>query len=119
MTVHDDKSLDAQLDTLRDTPAPRVQLRHNVMADFAREPRETARGAEPHAPRSGSLLDALAALWRELGGARLAGPAFAMALAAGIGLSWFADNAAAGEDDGGDDLVALAQLDDAYAGLEP
>lgn len=117
MTVHDDKSLDAELDLLRAAPAPRSQLRHNVMAAIAREPRQAAPGAR--APRRGSLPDALAALWRELGGARLAGPAFAMALAAGIGLSWFADNATAGEDDGGDDLVALAQLDDAYAGLEP
>lgn len=119
MTVHDDKSLDAQLDVLQATPAPRAQLRHNVMAAIAREPRRTARSAEPGTPHGGSLLDTLAALWRELGGARLAGPAFAMALAAGIGLSWFADNATTGEDDAGDDLVALAQLDDSYAGLEP
>lgn len=119
MTVHDDKSLDAQLDVLQAAPVPRAQLRHNVMAAIAREPRQRMGEMDPRAPRGGSLLEALASLWRELGGARLAGPAFAMALAAGIGLSWFADNATAGEDDASDDLVALAQLDDSYAGLEP
>ena len=55
MTVHDDKSLDAQLDVLQATPAPRAQLRHNVMAAIAREPRRTARSAEPGTPHGGSL----------------------------------------------------------------
>jgi hypothetical protein len=108
MTVHDESSLDAELDLLRATPAPRAQLRHDVLAAVAREPRRI------------SLLDALVGLWRELGGVRLAGPAFAMALAAGVGLSWLADDSAVGVgDESSDDLVALAQFDDAYEGLEP
>jgi hypothetical protein len=108
MIVHDDPSLDAELELLRAAPAPRAQLRRDLLAAVAREPRRL------------SMPQALAALWRELGGLRLAAPAFAMALAVGVGLSWLADDGApAGGDESGDDLVALAQFDDAYEGLEP
>ena len=106
MTVHDDPSLDAELDALRAVPPPSAQLRRNVLSAVAREPRAL------------SWRDALAALWRELGGTRLAAPAFAMALVAGLGLGW-AIEAPADDDDGSDDLIALAQLDDAYSELEP
>ena len=119
MTVHDDKSLDAELDLLRAAPAPRAQLRRAVLNAIALEPRRAAQTTTQRANPRGTLLDALAALWRDLGGARLAAPAFAMALAAGIGLSWLVEDPTAGVDDSSDDLVALAQLDDAYEGLEP
>ena len=117
MNVHDDKSLDAELDRLRVAPPPRAALRRDVLEAIAREPRAAAGVARPAAPRE-SWLETLAALWRELGGTRLAAPAFAMALAVGVGMSWLAEDAVAA-DDGADDLVALAQLDDAYEGLEP
>ena len=104
MTPHD--PLDDELDLLRAAPAPRTQLRADVLAAIAREPRRA------------NWRDALGALWRDLGGVRLAGPAFAMALAAGIGLGWALEETPV-DDGGDDDLIALAQLDDAYAGLEP
>src|SRR5688500_17928041 len=107
MTVHDDPSLDAELDALRAVPPPREHLRRNVLAAIAREPRRL------------SWRDALALLWRELGGLRLAGPAFAFALALGLGAGWALEAPVAEEADDGDDLIALAQLDDTYAGLEP
>jgi hypothetical protein len=107
MNVPDEKSLDAELDVLRAVPAPAAQLRRNVLLAVAREPRAL------------SWRDALAALWRELGGTRLAGPALAMALVAGLGMGWALDDASAEDDAGSDDLIALAQLDDAYAELEP
>jgi hypothetical protein len=107
MNVHDDPSLDAELDALRAAPPPSAQLRRNVLLAVAREPRAL------------SWREALAALWRELGGTRLAGPALAMALVAGLGMGWAIDDAGVDDDDGSDDLIALAQLDDAYAELEP
>ena len=106
MPMHDDPVLDAELDARRDAPPPSARLRRDVLAAIAREPRTLP------------WRDALAALWRELGGARLAAPAFAMALAAGLGLGWAIDEPA-GDDDAGDDLIALAQLDDTYSELEP
>lgn len=111
MNEHDDPSLDAELDRLRSAPAPRAQLRRDVLEAIARQPRARAE-------RSDTWLDTLAALWRELGGTRLAAPAFATALAVGVGLSWLAEDATA-SDDGSEDLVTLAQFDDAYEGLEP
>lgn len=102
-----DPGLDADLDLLRAAPAPRAQLRRDVLAAIAREPRRA------------SWRDLFAGLWRELGGTRLAGPAFAMALAAGIGLSWLAEDATAADDGASDDLIALAQLDESYEGLDP
>lgn len=184
MNVHDDPSLDAELDRLRPVPVPRGQLREQILAKVAREAhasrpvrasptlvsarvaQEAANAGEaiaqpargtPHsaiasmpnpatgmepthstihvaAParklgerkaihgqgtRAPSWRDVLAAFWRELGGARLAAPAFALALALGVGLSWVAEDGAAAADVSGDDLVALAQFDDAYEGLEP
>jgi hypothetical protein len=107
MNVDDDKSLDAELDALRVAPAPSLQLRRNVLLAVAREPRAL------------SWREALAALWRELGGTRLAGPALAMALVAGLGMGWALEDTGIEDGDGSDDLIALAQLDDAYAELEP
>lgn len=106
MNVHDDESLDAELDALRAAPAPSAQLRRNILLAVTREPRAL------------SWREALAALWRELGGTRLAGPALAMALVAGLGMGWALEDTGV-DDDGSDDLIALAQLDDAYAELEP
>ena len=108
MTVHDDKSLDAELDALRAVPPPAAHLRRNVLMAVAREPRRL------------SWRAAIAALWRELGGSRIAGPALAMALAMGVGMSWLLEDDAADDNGAGDDLIALAQLDGAaYAELEP
>jgi hypothetical protein len=106
MNPLDDPSLDAELARLQAAPAPAAHVRRNLLAAIAREPRAL------------SWRDALAALWRELGGARLAAPAFAMALALGLGAGWALDEPEA-PDDGSDDLIALAQLDDTYSGLEP
>lgn len=107
MTVHDDPSLDAELDALRVAPPPSAQLRRNVLAAIAREPRRQ------------SLRDTFAALWRELGGTRWAAPAFALALALGLGAGWALDASDPIDVDGDDDLIALAQLDDTYAEFEP
>lgn len=90
--------LDAELDRLQRAPTPRASLRADVLAAIAREPRRAR------------WRDALMALWRDLGGARLAGPAFAAALAAGVGLGWMLDEAPA-EGADADDLIELAQLD--------
>ena len=106
MTVHDDPFLDAELDTLRNVPPPSPGLRRSVLAAVAREPRRQ------------SWQATFAALWRELGGTRLAAPAFALALALGLGAGW-ALEAAEPADSGDDDLIALAQLDDTYSELEP
>lgn len=117
MNVHDDRSLDAELDRLRDAPAPRMQLRQHVLAAIAREPR----AAVATVPGRSGWRGGVAALWRELGGTRLAAPAFGLALAFGLGMSWLADDSLAGDElvASNDDLVALAQFDDAYEGLEP
>ncbi len=61
---------------------------------------------------------ALLALWHELGGARVAAPVFALALAAGIGLG-SGLMPATGPGDGIDDLLTLALIDDPYLALAP
>ena len=61
---------------------------------------------------------ALLALWHELGGARVAAPVFALALAAGIGLG-SGLMPATGPGDGIDDLLTLALIDDTYLALAP
>lgn len=121
MSVHDDESLDAELELLRNAPAPRAALRQHVLAAVARERSVTGPGAHtlPRARGKAGMGAILAALWRELGGTRLAAPAFALALACGIGMSWLAEDSLAADEAAGEDLVALAQFDDAYEGLEP
>ncbi|HET7845738.1 MAG TPA: hypothetical protein VFL14_16410, partial [Xanthomonadales bacterium] len=61
-----------------------------------------------------SLADALADLWAALGGARIAAPAFALALAIGTTLGLSTDLAASAADEQDVDLVDVAQLATEY-----
>ncbi len=70
------------------------------------------------APSRPDWREALLAFWQEIGGARLAAPAFALALMAGIGLgTGLVPDASL--DDAGDDLLTLALIDDDYLALAP
>lgn len=111
--LHEAAALDAWLDAAPAPPAPRVALRTAILAAAADAPQRTA------AP-SQNFFAALAALWRDLGGARLAAPALAMALAAGVGLGWMLEppSAISTEQDS-EDFLALAQFDDHYTELSP
>ncbi len=100
--------LDAELAALAEAPTPSLQLRRDILAAVAREPRR----------RALSWRETLRALWLDIGGTRLAGPALAMALAAGVGLGWMLEEAPASEAEA-EDLLALAQLDDTYSELVP
>lgn len=108
--VHAAAALDAWLDGFH-APAPSSALRVAILAAAAAEPRTAARRSD--------LLEALLSLWHELGGARLAAPALAMALAAGIGLGWLFEPSLAGVTEPTDDLLALVQFDDHYMELSP
>lgn len=101
-------ALDAMLASLRDTPPPAADLRRRVLLAVAAQPRPAARG----------FLAGLRELWRELGGARIAAPAFAMAMAVGLGLGWATMPAVA---DAGEpeDLLAIAQFEDTYEEFTP
>lgn len=109
--LRDAAALDAAL--AYPVPPPPPALRIGILAAVAAEPRQL-----PHVTPNTRWFDGLAALWRDLGGARLAGPALAMALAAGVGLGWLLEPpmASAAEPD---DLLALAQFDDHYTELSP
>lgn len=101
------RAAEARLDAWLATsvpPAPPPALRAVILA--------AARPARP------SWHEALAAFWQEIGGARLAGPAFALALMAGIGLGngLMPD---AGIDETADDLLTLALIEDDYLALAP
>lgn len=102
--------LDTELDLLA-APDPSASLRRAILDAVARD----ARIAEPRL----SLLQSLRALWGELGGVRLAGPAFAMALAAGVSLGWMLEPMPPLDDTASEDLLALAQFDDSYTELIP
>ena len=73
---------------------------------------------EAAASRRSGVLEALLALWQDLGGARLAVPAFALALALGVGLgAGMLPALSAPSDAANDDLLSLAMIDDGYAVL--
>lgn len=108
--------LDALLDHAAPPPPPTAALRLAILDAAKRTPQTpiatTVRTASP--------WQALIALWRDLGGTRLAAPAFAMALACGIGLGWMlqpGEAMAATQDS--DDLLALVQFEDNYTELSP
>lgn len=103
---HDQEArLDAWLSTSIPPPPP-AALRAAILA--------AARPA-PVPPR---WRERMLAFWQEIGGARLAAPAFALALLAGIGLgSGLSSHIAT--DDGADDLLTLALIDDDYLALAP
>lgn len=111
--LHEAATLDVWLDAASAPPAPRMVLRTAILAAAASEPRHAV------AP-SQTLFAALATLWRDLGGARLAAPALAMALAAGIGLGWMLEppSGTSTEQDS-EDFLALAQFADHYTELSP
>jgi ferric-dicitrate binding protein FerR (iron transport regulator) len=97
--------LDALLDSL-EAPPPRAGLRRDILLAVAREPRSGSRG----------LLAAWRALWRELGGARIAAPALVLALGVGLGLDWATTPAVSAD---GEDLLALVQFEESYPELDP
>ena len=87
-------------------PAPPPALRAAILA-----------AARPVPSRPG-WRRALLGFWQEIGGARLAAPAFAFALMAGIGLgTGLAPDA--GLEEAGDDLLTLALIEDDYLALAP
>lgn len=107
----DAAALDAWLNV---APPPAPSLRNAILGAAAALPQAPAPTRRP------SLAEALRALWHDLGGARLAGPALAMALAAGIGLGWMLEPPATDAgDQSSDDLLALAQIDDRYTEFSP
>lgn len=109
--LRDAAALDAWLAA---APPPAPSLRSAILAAAAALPHA------PAAPRRPSLAEALRGLWFDLGGARLAGPALAMALAAGVGLGWLLEPPAVDAgDQSSDDLLALAQIDDRYTEFSP
>lgn len=100
----------AQLDTalVLSAPTPTLALRAAVLR------------AIPSAPAAGeTFADTLRALWRGIGGWRLAAPAFATSLALGIalGASVLPPTPAAVDDDA--DLMQLALLDDGDTEFAP
>lgn len=110
--LHDAAALDAWLDTAPVPPPPRAELRLAILASAANAPRQAS------APRS-NLFATLAALWRDLGGNRLAAPALAMALAVGVGFGWMLQPPTAISEVESEDFLALAQFDDHYTELLP
>lgn len=108
--------LDALLDHAAAPPPPPPALRLSILDAAKRTPQAPIATAA----RTASPWQALIALWRDLGGARLAAPAFAMALACGIGLGWMlqpGEAMVATQDS--DDLLALVQFEDHYTELSP
>lgn len=113
---HEAASLDALLDAATPPPSPAAALRASILDAAMRTPQTPAASVL----RGPSPWQALLALWRDLGGTRLAAPAFAMALACGIGLGWMlqpGEAMAATQDS--DDLLALVQFEDHYTELSP
>lgn len=90
-------------------PAP-AALRAAILAHAA--------AAAPQ-PSSAGLRDALLWLWHELGGARLAAPAFAFAIVAGLALGGGLSPLLGEPDPGIEDLLSLAQIDERYLALNP
>ena len=105
-----DRAAEARLDAWLATsapPAPPPALRAAILA-----------AARP-APSRPNWRYALLAFWQDIGGARLAAPAFALALMAGIGLGSGLMPSAAAFDEAGDDLLTLALIEDDYLALAP
>ena len=103
----DARALDTLLETL-DAPAPRSELRRDVLLAVAREPRTPRRG----------VFAAWRELWLELGGARIAAPALVLALGVGVGLDW-AMTPPLGVEADAEDLLTLVQFEETYTELDP
>ncbi|MCX7556251.1 hypothetical protein OS187_05355 [Xanthomonadaceae bacterium JHOS43] len=99
-----DARLDAWLATSTPPTAP-LALRAAILA-----------ATQPARPR---LRDVLAALWHDLGGARMAAPAFALALAAGVGLGSGLMPETLSTEIQESDLLSLALIDDDYLAFDP
>ena len=100
------QSLDAWLATPVPPPAP-ARLRAAILLA----------AHEAAASRRSGVLEALLALWQDLGGARLALPAFALALGVGLGAGMLLPALSASSDAANDDLLSLAMIEDGYASL--
>ena len=74
--------------------------------------------AAPPLPRN-NLRDALLWLWQELGGARLAAPAFALALVAGLTLGGGLSPLLHQPDAGVEDVLSLAPIVERFLALNP
>ena len=105
---NDAERLDAWLASSR-PPEPPPSLRAAILA--------TAH-AGASAPRA-NWRDVLRHLWYEIGGLRVAAPALAFALAAGIGLGHVLLQADVLNDNPTEDLLALALIRDDYRSLAP
>lgn len=101
-------ALDQALALLADAPLPSPGLRRRILLSAA---------AEPPALRGPGAL--LRALWQELGGIRMAGPAMAMAMAFGIGLAWMTAPLPDDAGYGAEDMLALMQFDQDYEEILP
>lgn len=99
--------LDAMLATFQPPPVP-AALRSAILASA----REAALARSP------SWRETLMSIWQELGGTRVVGPVFALALLAGVGLGsgLVVD---AGADGTLDDLLSIALINDDYLALAP
>lgn len=110
--LDDARRIDAWLDADAIAP-PRAALRMRVLSDAAREMRLRA-----PAPRRGFL----ARLWDELGGLRIAGPAFAASIALGVAMSAWQlapmSDLQGAQTAADDDLIELAQLDTDYSAFD-
>ncbi|MFA5589327.1 MAG: hypothetical protein WDA70_01215 [Lysobacteraceae bacterium] len=93
-------------------PAP-AALRAAILMQAA-----AAARAAPPLPRN-NLRDALLWLWQELGGARLAAPAFALALVAGLTLGGGLSPLLHQPEASVEDVLSLAQIDERYLALNP
>lgn len=105
-----ERAAEARLDDWLATsipPQPPMALRAAILSRTS---------ATPH--RAG-LREALLGFWQDIGGMRIAAPAFAFALAAGIGLGNGLMPETTSLDDAGDDLLTLALIDDDYLALAP
>ena len=107
LTPEEDRTLDALL-ALDTVPPPQADLRRRILRDF-------------DAQAAGGFWTAL---WRELGGLRVAGPALAASLVLGVAMSTTvvpqadpATDALAAEE--APDYLELALLDTAYEDYAP
>lgn len=107
----DERAAEAQLDLWLAgsvPPPPSAQLRASLMAA----------AHQAAAARRPGWREALAALWQDLGGTRVAAPVFALALAAGVGLgSGLLPGLETAQADEAEDLLSLALVDDSYGGF--
>ena len=106
----DERAAQARLDDWLATstpPQPPMALRVAILAR-----------TRAMSPRVG-LREALLGFWQEIGGLRIAAPAFALALAVGIGLGNGLIPETTTLEDATDDLLTLALIDDDYLALAP